>query len=252
MTEVSQVSRVENSSNAEQSRADGSFNEKLEKAQTDLKNKTKNLISSKTWERLESLVGFLPLNFNFTTNIDADYGAKNQSKEAQKISDFHKDESWQSSLTSQRDPSNAQQDNNFILNNVKDIKEALIKFIPNPTIIPTFFLGNLEANTNVNTVSKIDLQILIDKIVEQAKLVKSQRRVELSLLLKEEQLGNIGLSFASHNGLISIQISASSELRKSLQDSVDELEEALDLANIKFDQIKIVEVQEHDGNFFAG
>jgi len=250
VTEVQPVSQTENISTANSNRcADDSFNKELKKAQDGLDNKNK--ISSKTWHQIESLIGITPLKFNFETNLDADYGSE-KSKENYKPNSSQNCQTQDATKQQSRMTQQPEQNDKFETNNLKVIKEILANFMPNPVVPPSFFFGNLETSgTTSNIVSKIDLQLLIDQIAEQAKLVKSQRKVELALMLREEHLGKIDLSFASRNGFVSIQIAASPELNKSLQDSLPELEAALNLAHIKFDQIKIKEVQKYDEHSFA-
>ena len=107
----------------------------------------------------------------------------------------------------------------------------------NPLAYQAFLQGTLAA--------KLDLQSLIDEIVKQASLVKDKGRTELRLTLKPAELGDIILTLSSIGGLVSIQIQASAEARKAIEDKRAELEAALKKLNINFDRIRIEEVTDH-------
>ena len=107
----------------------------------------------------------------------------------------------------------------------------------NPLAYQAFLQGTLAAN--------LDLQSLVDEIVKQAGLVKEKGRTELRLTLKPAELGDIILTLSQVGGLVSIQIQASAEAKKAIEDRRSELEAALKKLNIHFDQIKIEEVSDH-------
>ena len=110
--------------------------------------------------------------------------------------------------------------------------------VPNLEAQPLFYQSFLEGKLQL----KLDLQSLVDQIIEQTKLVKSKGRVELSLTLKPEELGNILLVLTSHAGIVTIQINGNPETRKLIEAQREELERALKKAKVNFDRIKIEEV----------
>jgi hypothetical protein len=90
---------------------------------------------------------------------------------------------------------------------------------------------------------KLDLQALIDKILEQVNLVKSKGKIELSLNLRQEDLGDIFLQLTSLSGKVSIFMSAGAETKKLIDAHKDELERALKKAHVNFDTVTIEEVK---------
>ncbi len=115
---------------------------------------------------------------------------------------------------------------------------------PNLEAAPLFYQAQLQGKL----LSKLDLQFLIDQIISQVKLVKDKGKVELSLGLKPENLGEILLTLTSRAGMVSIQIQAPEETRKLLEAELKELESALKKAKVNLEDIKITalkEVKEH-------
>lgn len=206
---------------------DGSFEETLKKC-----------LSAAPWKQLQNLFNIFPLDFDFkvektSTDIDA---TRTQEEKTQQKTSPARDEK-------QNNNQAAAEKKNFEINDVKTVKEILNKFIPNPAAFA--YAPALSNTTGTNSaVSKIDLQVLIDQIVEQARLIKTQKKTELSLLLQEGELGQISVDLLSRNGLVSIRITASAETKKNLENSLKELEDALELADIKMDKIRIVEVKD--------
>jgi flagellar hook-length control protein FliK len=124
------------------------------------------------------------------------------------------------------------------------LQELLSKtnwLVPNLEANPLFFQASVDGKLQ----ARLDLQALIDKIVEQATLVKSKGKTELSIALNPEELGEILLTTTYHAGVISIQINANPETKKLIDSQREELERALKKARVNFDQIKIQEVKKH-------
>lgn len=109
---------------------------------------------------------------------------------------------------------------------------------PNLAAQPQFYNAFLEGKLQL----KLDLQLLIDQIVEQVKMVKGRERAELSLMLKPEELGEILLVLTSRSGMVSIQVQTSLETKKLIDSRREELERALKKAHVNFDRIEIREV----------
>lgn len=113
---------------------------------------------------------------------------------------------------------------------------------PNLEASPLF----LQAQLAGKLLSKLDLQFLIDQILSQVKLVKEKGKVELTLGLKPENLGEILLTLTSRSGMISIQIQAPEETKKIIEAELAELELALKKAKINLEEIKILATKEAD------
>lgn len=111
---------------------------------------------------------------------------------------------------------------------------------PNLEASPQFYLAQLEGKL----LNKLDLQFLVDQILSQVKLVKEKGKVELSVGLKPENLGEILLILTSKSGMVSIQIQAPEETRKLIEAQLKELELALKKAKVNLAEIKVLAPKE--------
>lgn len=200
---------------------DGSFESDLKKAENDL---------------IDLIFGLMPLNLEAK---EEEFDPRSDEKK----SGDSKTEKKEFQSGKQRQSSAIEDKKTLVVSDVKVIKEALVKFMPNPVNPIGIMPFTLNPTSGKPAVSREDLQLLIDKIVEQAKLVKTQKKTELSLLLQEKDLGKISLSLTSRDGFVSILISAPEEMRKNLQKNISELEIALKSANIDVDKLKIMGVK---------
>lgn len=243
------ANKIEGAIKTEPSRnGDGSFDEELNKAQDQIKRK----LSFFPLNKLEALFYGLPLSLDFNTQTETEQNLKDDyySKEDTdaKVANQHQTKSNKESKTKQDNYA----DKRLLFTDSNAIKKALINFVQNSAYSPLAMPINSTISSTPTTFNKFNLQFLIDQIIENAKFVKDQRRAELSLILKEESLGQIDLSLSSRNGLVSIQIMASAETKKDLQDSLEDLENALVLAEVKLDKIKIVEVNNSEQHRLNG
>jgi flagellar hook-length control protein FliK len=114
--------------------------------------------------------------------------------------------------------------------------------VPNLEASPQLFLAQLQGKL----LNKLDLQFLVDQILSQVKIVKEKGKVELTLGLKPENLGEILLTLTSRSGMVSIQIQAPEETRKLIEAELKELELALKRAKVNLAEIKILATKEVD------
>jgi len=122
----------------------------------------------------------------------------------------------------------------------KVIKQALIQNLPPLINLPISI--NLSS-TSSQSLTRENLQLVIDEIVKQAKIFKLGRRLELNLDIESQELGKLLLSFRSKDGAVAVEIfAANAESRKLLDDHVLELESALKEARITLDSVRITEV----------
>ncbi|MBI5399456.1 flagellar hook-length control protein FliK [Candidatus Saganbacteria bacterium] len=112
--------------------------------------------------------------------------------------------------------------------------------VPNLGAVPQFQSAQLQGKL----LATFDLQALVDQIVSQVKMVKEKGKVELNLGLKPENLGEIFLTLSAQTGNVAIQIQASAETKKLLEQRLVDLEAALKKAHVNFTEIKIIETQE--------
>ena len=111
--------------------------------------------------------------------------------------------------------------------------------VPNLAAQPLFSQA-FEAGT---LQPKFDLQALIDKLIEQVNLVKSQGKTELSLSLKQDDLGDIFVQLTSLSGKVSIFMAAGADTKRLIDAGKDELERALKKAHVNLDTVTIEEVK---------
>lgn len=110
---------------------------------------------------------------------------------------------------------------------------------PNLQTSPLFFRASQEGTLQ----PKLDLQLLVDEIAKQVKLVKSKGQIDFSLTLNPEELGEIFLTLTSRSGMLSIGIQASAETKKLIDSRKEELKIALGKSNLSVSEIKIEEVK---------
>ena len=111
--------------------------------------------------------------------------------------------------------------------------------VPNLQAQPLFY----NASTSGRLQPSFDLQALIDQLVLQVNMVKSKGKVQFSLSMQPEELGQVVLTLTAQAGLISVDIQALSETKKLFDARRAELEKALAKANVHFDRITIREVK---------
>ncbi len=111
---------------------------------------------------------------------------------------------------------------------------------PNISALPMFAF----AQTQGTLLQSLDLQVLIDEIVSQLKIVTEKGKVELIMGLKPENLGEILLTLTSRSGMIAIQIEASEETKKVLDQQLEKLALALKKAKVNLEDIKVIASKE--------
>ncbi|MBU0572891.1 MAG: flagellar hook-length control protein FliK [Candidatus Margulisbacteria bacterium] len=133
----------------------------------------------------------------------------------------------------------------FIENDIDIIKEVLLNNIPLPYAgdLPLLMADMFQSGG----ISRPDMQILIDELISKAEFIKSAGKSQLTLTLSEKNLGELLISLTSQQGALAIEIAASPQTKKLLDDSLKELELALQRANVNISQIKIVEVKKENG-----
>lgn|GEM_PF-3812872 len=129
------------------------------------------------------------------------------------------------------------------------IKQALITNLP--TFIP-FAPSSFAASPNSSAgLTKGDMQVLIDDLVERARVFKLSQKPELNLDLKSEELGRLLLSFKNRNGGIEVLIAAADgNSKKLLDEHILELENSLKAARITLNDLRVTEIsKKKEGEF---
>lgn len=226
-------------------RGDGSFENKLQAAEKTLQEKEKKLLIT-PWSQIEKLFNIYELEFDFnfkTPKIDQNI---TQNKEPE----------YPARETPDQKPNNPKENINGLVyefKNTEVLKNILKKNLslsPIPYTLSPFFLSGTYLNSRM--LSKTDLQLVIDEIVKQARLIKTSEKTELSFNLSTKELGDLLLSLAYNNGLLLIQIAANPEAKKLIEEHLDELTLALKQSNIDLEDIQIKEVNYGESRKFYG
>ena len=106
---------------------------------------------------------------------------------------------------------------------------------PNLAALPQFQFAQLGGKL----LPRFDLQALVDEIVSRVQLVKDKGKIELTLGLIPADLGEILMTLTSQAGSVTIQIQASAETKKLLDQQLSDLTAALKKNNIIFSEIVI-------------
>lgn len=186
--------------------------------------------------KLEGLFGISKLEFDFF------FPSK---KEADKPSETPINASHTEPKTEQKEADDKAliKEIDYDIENTNILKNLLSKNISPPSqSVMAVYAGNIMAPTEL--IFKTDLQITIDEIIKNARLVKSGQKTELSLTFSYKDLGEMLVSMIMKNGQVAINIAAGPEAKKLMEKHIDELELALKNARIDLDSIKITEKQE--------
>ncbi|MBI5701204.1 hypothetical protein HZC34_05105 [Candidatus Saganbacteria bacterium] len=236
------VNNVDNSEFREKFRTgDGSFENDLKTAENKL-NKKKTF--DFPFDSLQNIFGFIPLHFDFRRDIEPIDPEKDKTAIKQNAVSKIKKQAISEHKHSGSGPNGA-----ITIADTKAIKDALIKNMPSP-IVPIIMpnSGTASNNPSSSPVSRLDVQVMIDKIIEQAKLIKTGEKVLLTLLLSDLELGQMSLSLESRNGMVAIQIATSKDTKESLDRHVHDIESALKAAHINFLKINIIEAAGQEKN----
>jgi|GEM_PF-6968835 len=105
----------------------------------------------------------------------------------------------------------------------------------NANLIP---LSELSKNISRFT-SRIDLQGVIDRIIESARLLKAGEKTAFSIELKPEWLGNMTLNISSEKGVLNVQIFAGESAKVLLDSGLQELQDSLKAANLNIGSLSV-------------
>lgn len=138
-------------------------------------------------------------------------------------------------------PTSAQDDQKVQQNKAADqamqnISKALIGEME---ITPQFFDAIEEAKESSATIGDVDINDLVSQIKDKIKFLQDGGKIELSMTLKPDGMGSILLSVTSNKGIVSINLYADSQTKRTLDDSLPELERALKSANIAVGDLKV-------------
>jgi flagellar hook-length control protein FliK len=180
--------------------------------------------------QLDSL--FVPLKFEFDFSSEKTEEPPPKSKETDPSSDPH-------SLPAGRQGELRNEKLEAL--ETRAIKQALINSLP--AFIP-FTPSPFAASPNSSAgLTKGDMQVLIDDLVERARIFKLSQKPELNLDLKSEELGRLLLSFKNKNGGIEVLIAAADgNSKKLLDEHILELENSLKAARITLNDLRVTEI----------
>lgn len=239
MLEVSKVSSIDNSNveSASTPRADSeqNFQDKLAAAQKEINEKYKNqaLIP---WGSVENIFQSLTTGFDTQINLKPTTSTQldNNDKSNQLITAVHSQNNDQPN--DQQTASNLDyEESGKASQNTLEQTVIQVNLAGNP-----FFLDALWGTAFAKMVaSRIDLDQIISKIVEQAKLLKTGDRKTLEVVLSPQELGKIVLAVTKNEGTINIQIFAAENAKELLEENLSLLETSLKNANINIGSLAV-------------
>ena len=222
-------------------RSDNSFGEKLKIEQQKLE-ESRLKTNSITWAAVQSVFNAVPLEFEF--NISSMENNFNTSMEqpTNKIEGTAK----QNGLSNQNNGNerNATENQSFISAVPQTSKQDSILnklltqnmyFAPNIEVVVPFSKFAEAARSSL----KLDLDPIIESISKFMKISKVSGKTAIELSLKPENLGNILLNISSKNGVVSVEILASEEVKQILEANLLDLKEALAQANINLGSLNV-------------
>lgn len=112
--------------------------------------------------------------------------------------------------------------------------------VPNLQAQPLFSQAQLSGKL----LTSLDLQSLVDEIVNRVNLIREKGKTEFSFGLKSGNLGEILITLASRADGISVNIQASAETKKLLDEQLSQLALALKKAKINVTEIIVAEIKE--------
>ena len=216
--------------NTAKRQGDGSFDAELETARKKI-----SLIAP--WAEVQKIFNIIPLEFNFDFNAgEIEDNVPKKYSEPDKVK--------AESAKTEKEIKTQVQENTKTISYFKITKETFKENLPSPLPFYPIPAPGLANGTSFKPITKEDLQMLIDEIVEKIEILKINRRTELNMSLSYENLGDLTLLLSLKNGFVSVQIAAAqAETKKSLEENLSELESALKNAKINIADIKILEVK---------
>ncbi len=198
------------------------------------------------WAQLQSLFNFTNLPF------DLDFDKELSLATAKIENNLNRHQTSSPATLSKNEQIKAKDDSPAVNSETKatqaPVQEQKIIQLIDPT---QFVMGNLEILFPFSQPEiqgsgglKLNLDFLVDKIIEQIKLVKEKGQVELQFSLQPKELGEIWLSVSMKNGLVSISMAASPETKKILENDLGELEAALKKERLNIGDLRVTEVTE--------
>ncbi|MBU0687650.1 MAG: flagellar hook-length control protein FliK [Candidatus Margulisbacteria bacterium] len=240
MIEVSKVPSIDSAGfeveSSSRSDHDASFQDKLDSAQAQLeeKYKTQSLLP---WGTVENIFQNLFLGFDSQIKVESTSSSlANQKIQAFEesipavnlpLNDQNKSEQNAAAISDQKNNRSSQE----------NLEQAVIKV--NLAGSPFFVDALWGAGFSKIAASKIDLQLIISKIVEQAKLLKAGERKTLEVILSPQELGKILLSVTKNEGGLTIQIFAAENAKEMIEENISSLEESLKNANINIGSLTV-------------
>lgn len=116
--------------------------------------------------------------------------------------------------------------------------------IPFPVMDLVSKLENLNARP--------DIDLIAQKIVENANLIKINGKTELVLNLKPEWLGALKMSISSDNGTLTIQIYANGKTKELIESQLEELKRLLAASNLNVGSLNVSVGNQNSGSDSAG
>ncbi|MFA4858812.1 MAG: flagellar hook-length control protein FliK [Candidatus Margulisiibacteriota bacterium] len=241
MLEISKITSIDTPQNSAASASandnETTFHQRLEEAEKQIKEKYQNQAWI-PWGAVEALFQNLWPDFNDQLKVENVSAAASSRKETADSAGFY------AAATSSSTHPQATENASAAASPEKNRQNALDKL--SQTVLSVNLAGNpffLDALWNsafsklIN--SKIDLEQIIAKIVDQARILKIGEKKTLEIALSPDELGKILLTVTKNEGQISIRIFAAEHAKDILEENISALEESLKNANINIGSLTV-------------
>jgi len=216
-----------------------SFDSSLKNEETKLEEKQKSL-SLIPWASLQNIFNSVPLKFDFqfsSASLGPDDRGQKRDPEitGRQQAEMKKDSAASASNNTKNDTASVEKlsrtidQKTFVQNLLANVKPVVGGAVP-----PAEFSLIFEPK-----VRRPSLDLIVSEIVDKVRLVEEGKKVELSVALKPDQLGEMLLNMSMKNGLVSISIVANSEAKEWLEHNIAALKDSLRQANIGLGDVSV-------------
>ncbi|MFA5103973.1 MAG: flagellar hook-length control protein FliK [Candidatus Margulisiibacteriota bacterium] len=124
------------------------------------------------------------------------------------------------------------------------LEQLLAYFKSTGVPFPVMDLASKLENLN----AKPDIDLIAQKIIENAALIKINGKTELVLNLKPQWLGDLKMSISSDNGTLSIQIFANGKTKELIESQLEDLKSLLAQANLNVGSLNVSVGNQNSGS----
>lgn len=156
---------------------------------------------------------------------------------------------YQSELKPSNSENNVQQASENKNGNISSQVKANELRSTNEKINNTFFINLstmqefqdilVQAKNRIPSIEETSIEELISSIIDKAKVIKENEKIELIIKLKPEHLGEIVVSLSKDKGNISIVMFADKNTKELMEQSLGDLEKTLKSSNLNISNLQV-------------